>query len=316
MWSTIIGHKRQIEQLQRMLTEGKVPHAFLFSGHHGVGKHHVATIVAAALTCPMKTACGSCVSCAKIKKRQHPDTFFVAPDGDWLKIEQIRTLTAQLQFHPLEGMAKVAIIDDADRMTESAANALLKTLEEPPPLTYFILVSSHPRLLPATIRSRCQNIAFSPLAEKEIETYLVKQAGKDHEMAGRLASLAQGSLGSALALDPEVVDATLNDFTTLFHKASSADILEIAHAWATSEDQSPVIVESLSGLYRDALLRKTCGAITTPLHPRHALPPLSVETLDKAFMALHRSWSLLTTTANKQLLFEDLLFTLLPSSSS
>ncbi|MBI4126689.1 MAG: DNA polymerase III subunit delta' [Deltaproteobacteria bacterium] len=316
MWSTILGHEHQIAQLQQTLAGGKMSHASLLSGLRGIGKHRVATVMAMALTCQTTTPCGTCASCRKIEKRQHPDVFFLAPDGDWVKIEQIRTLTAQLQLHSLEGKAKVVIMDDVDRMTESAANALLKTLEEPPPSTYFFLVTPHPHRLVATIRSRCQGITFSPLAEKEIGTYLTKHAEKDRDTALRLASISQGSLGTACTLDLDVLDETLTQFAALFQKSSNADVLEVAHEWSHTEEGVHLIVESLAGLYRDALLQQTQGSKAAPLHPRHALPKLSSETLDAAFVALHRTQALLATTANKQLLFEDLLFTLLPSSSS
>jgi DNA polymerase-3 subunit delta' len=164
----IFGHERQIEQLQRSLAQSRIPHASLFYGLEGVGKKTTAQTFAKALNClanqgdtGQHDSCDHCSSCRKADHNNHPDMIVLEPEGQFIKIQAIRNLQERMKFKPWEGKKRVCIIDNADRMNDVAANALLKILEEPPAANVLILISAFPSQLPATILSRCQQVRFS-----------------------------------------------------------------------------------------------------------------------------------------------------------
>lgn len=319
MWSEILGHKKQIDQLKKALATRKIPNAYLFCGLKGIGKSTAALVFAQALFCEKSPeACGVCVSCTKIKSRQHPDVFFVEAVKDRILIDQIRQLKQDLQFHPLEGSHKMVIIDDAETMTESAANSLLKILEEPPPQTFFILVSSLPHRLLPTIRSRCHQMPFSPLTRQDVKTYLKKRFEIDEKNLNRMTAISQGSVGSVAAMDEKFMEDVLDRFTSITGNANTADIISIASTWSQEEERLLLILDLLAGLYRDVLYDRLTGSQTPGIDARigggAALAHLrkrSPSRLENDFFSIMKTRDVLAnTTANKQLLFEQLLFTL------
>lgn len=319
MWSEILGHKRQIDQLKKALTTQKIPNAYLFCGLKGIGKGTVAQVFAQALLCGKSPdACSACVSCTKIKNRQHPDVFFVEAKKDRILIEQIRQLRQDLQFHPLEGSHKIAIIDDAETMTESAANSLLKILEEPPPRTFFILVSSLPHRLLPTIRSRCRQMPFSPLTKEEVKVYLKKSLKIDENNLGRMAAISQGSIGSVAVMDEKFMEDVLDRFKGITGNANTADIISLASIWSQEEERVLLILDLLAGFYRDVLYDRLTGGKTQNANVRAGsrtaadhLRKRSLSRLENDFFSIMKTRDILAnTTANKQLLFEQLLFSL------
>lgn len=202
----ILGHDRVLERLRRSLAVGRVAHAYLFVGPEGVGKATVARAFAAALTCPEEPGegCGGCPSCRRLKAATHPDSHVVEPDGQEVKIEQVRDLQKALAYRPAMARCAVAILPQAERLTLQAANALLKTLEEPPGETVLVLVAPTASLLPPTVVSRCELVSFTPLPQEELASFLVSRRGLTAEAAELTAALAAGRVG--LALDSEVGD--------------------------------------------------------------------------------------------------------------
>jgi len=195
--SELRGQHIAIRQLGNALKSGKPSHAYLFSGPDGVGKRTAALSFAAALNCSGEAGdlCGACPSCRKIVSATHSDVQVVGPSGSSLKIEQVRLLQKSINLSPMEGRYKVAIVNDADRLTTAAANSLLKVLEEPPGLTVFILITANEAALPPTVISRCQRIAFRPLSSEVLAELLSDCLSVDKvEMA---VSLAGGSLSQA-----------------------------------------------------------------------------------------------------------------------
>src|SRR5438093_677039 len=164
----LIGHERPTAILKASILHDRVAHAYLFFGEDRIGKRLAALRFAQAINCEIDygpggpDACGACRSCRQIEARTHPDFLLIEPDQEQanpqIKIEQIRELEQQLVYHPLVGRRKVCLIDEADRMTPGAANALLKTLEEPPDHSLLLLITSRPSALLATVRSRCHGI--------------------------------------------------------------------------------------------------------------------------------------------------------------
>lgn len=187
-----------------LLRSGQVPQTSLFTGPEGVGKKTLALAVAARANCERPEEgdiCGRCASCLKALSANHPDIRIITPEKNIIRIDAMREMSREAQFRPFEGKLRFFIIDAADRMTEEAANSILKTLEEPPPTTRLILVTTFPGKLLATIRSRCQTFTFRNLARVEIERILAtKYSGEELQLR---AAFADGSMARALTLDPQ-----------------------------------------------------------------------------------------------------------------
>ena len=198
----IFGHERQIEQLQRSLAQSRIPHAFLFYGLEGVGKRTTAQTFAKALNClaNQHDSCDACLSCVKADHNNHLDIMVLEPEGQFIKIQAIRNLQARMKFKPWEGKKRVCIIDNAERMNDVAANALLKILEEPPAANIMILISAFPSQLPATILSRCQQVRFNPLPEEKVAGFLQRRLSLDVSVSRLLANSAGGSIARALEM--------------------------------------------------------------------------------------------------------------------
>jgi DNA polymerase-3 subunit delta' len=207
-FETFIGNRKNIDRLQEKLRQDRFPHGLLFSGPDGIGKRTCALMVAKALNCihaPNGEFCGSCSHCRKIDAGTHPDVIRIGleDEASEIKIAQIREAIRMLDFRPLEGSSKVFIIDPANLLNASSANALLKGLEEPPENSYFILITNSLHALLPTVRSRCQSYAFTPLSMDELRNFGVLQGSVD-ELVLRWS---RGSIGTFQTLDA----ATLKD---------------------------------------------------------------------------------------------------------
>jgi DNA polymerase III subunit delta' len=260
-FSALRGHHPPIELLRRMLRTGRVPQAFLFSGAPGIGKHTVATAFVKALNCRCDgdDFCDECTSCRKITGRLHPDVFFLErdPEKSAVVIDQVRAMHQDIAYPPLEGRKKAVVIDHAEMLNASAANCLLKTLEEPPDDTVLILVScAAGRMLP-TIISRCQHIRFAPLAPDDIEALLIFR-GHDPEEAVLAARHARGSISRAgLFLDPGYRERRVAIADALQQLGRSGDVaaaLALAHNLAATKENADMVFEFMSEWYRDVLL--------------------------------------------------------------
>lgn len=209
-WENILGQREPKRRLRRLLETDRLPHALLFSGPEGVGKRRTAEALAATLLCSSPAAghpCGTCESCRAFSRGIHPDFFFVVPEAVGkgarsIRIEAMRALGSALARPPELAPRQVALIDDAQRMNEAAANSFLKTLEEPTGDVVFLLVTGMRAALLDTIVSRCLEISFGPLALPELSEVL-RRHGVEAEEAAALAALADGSAGRALALHAE-----------------------------------------------------------------------------------------------------------------
>jgi DNA polymerase-3 subunit delta' len=201
-FSALAGNERIKLLLTKAVVEKRIGHGLIMAGPRGVGKHLFALSLAQALNCERPAggdACGGCSPCRKITAGDHSDVRTIVADGAFIKIGQMREMSREAQFRPFEGRWKVIILDDADRLREEAANSILKTLEEPPPATLIVLVTSKPYGLLPTVRSRCQMLTFAPLGESDIRNHLEK-LGKNSD-AALIARVCGGSIGRALEID-------------------------------------------------------------------------------------------------------------------
>jgi DNA polymerase-3 subunit delta' len=249
MFDELTGNSRVKAALKRMLVADRLPGAMLFTGEEGIGKKRFALEVARALNCRTPKdheACGVCSSCVRIAKlnypqredadewtqiiwTDHPDVGLVVAPKRVLRVEQMRQIEKEANFRPFEGKARVFLIDEADKLNDNSANALLKVLEEPPRTSHLILITARPAMLLPTILSRCQMIRFSPLMPEEIEDHMVKNNLADKKTARLRARTAGGSLGRAVAGD-------LVTFTSQ-RKA----MLKVLNALVLSEDRAQLL---------------------------------------------------------------------------
>lgn len=204
----LVGQREVARRLDTLIARGRLPHALLFSGPAGVGKLAAAHLLAQILMCSDRkpgdsVACDVCPGCHKVKEGLHADVHIVTTDARSLKVDEIREATKTLHLRPMEGLGKVLIIHGADRMTIEAQNALLKTLEEPPGTAYLVLTTARQQLILPTVLSRCQRVPFHPIARAEIASLLAKERGVAEQQALLVASMSQGSLETALAIDAE-----------------------------------------------------------------------------------------------------------------
>src|SRR5512140_833431 len=172
-FNEIYGHAKQIGILKGAMAKDRIAHAYLFYGMEGIGKRTVASVFARALTCEGETPpCDVCASCQKAERKNHPDIITIAAEGQFIKIGAVKELQEQMKFRPREGRRRVFILTEADRMNAAAANALLKTLEEPSAGNILLLTTSRPHALPMTILSRCQLLRFPPVSQEEVARFL------------------------------------------------------------------------------------------------------------------------------------------------
>jgi len=182
----IIGQDKAINILERTIQRGRIASSYLFAGEPGIGKKCTAVTLAKALNCLTSpgAACDECPSCRKIDSGIHPDFLLISPESGQIRVEEIRAIDEMLSLKAFEGRYKIVIVDDADTMNQYAANAFLKTLEEPPADSLIILVSSNPGRLPDTIRSRCSRINFTPLSSAACEKVLLNVSRQTPDTSG------------------------------------------------------------------------------------------------------------------------------------
>jgi len=295
MFDELTGNSRVKAVLKRMLVSDRLPGAMLFTGEEGIGKKLFALEIARALNCRTpkdNEACGVCSSCVRIRKlnyptrddadewtqiiwTDHPDVGLVVAPRRVLRVEQMRQIEKEANYRPFEGKARVFLIDEADKLNDASANALLKVLEEPPKTSYLILITARPAMLLPTILSRCQMIRFSPLTPDEIETHLVKNNLVDPKTARLRARAAGGSIRRALSGD-------LATFT-----AQRKSMLKVLNALVLSDDRAQLLrsAEELNeAQYRDEF----------------------EERLDVLETLIRDAWMLSLGVATSQLVNEDL----------
>ena len=207
----VIGHRRLVGLLARSVCRELLPPSLIFAGPAGVGKRLAALATAQALNCTARfpknsepntdiecDACGMCTVCARIARGVHPDVLIVEPgDSGSIKIEQVRDIVDRAAYRPFEGRRRAVIIGAADALVPAAQQALLKTLEEPPPSSVFMLITARPDMLLPTVRSRCPRLQFRPLGQHDIAAAMVARGHSESE-ARAVAATADGSLARAL----------------------------------------------------------------------------------------------------------------------
>jgi DNA polymerase III subunit delta' len=298
----VIGHRQIVALLVRSIAHDSLPPSLIFAGPAGVGKRLVATSLAQALNClnpnpspqplvpsaqslapspqpPDVDSCGTCAACIRIARGVHPDVLVLEPgDTGSIKIEQVREVVDRAAYRPFEGRRRVVVIDEADALLPAAQNALLKTLEEPPSMSVFVLVTSRPDVLLPTVRSRCPRLNFRPLSPDEIAVALIAR-GQTETAARAVAAAAEGSLGRALeARADDFVQAREVAGQVLTHAASTTDprrriegardlLANTGGGSASDRSQVTVHLRAMASLLRDVALlatRADAGRLANP----------------------------------------------------
>lgn len=257
MWP-VIGHDWAVELLERCIRAGKTSHAYLIVGPAQVGKATLAKAFAQALLCQEADGpCLACRACQLVMADRHPDVHMVSPEGNSIKIEALRELQQTLSLSPVEGDYRICIIREMDQATPSAANSLLKTLEEPPHRAILILTANRiERLLP-TIVSRCQVLSLRAVEMGRIAAAL-HELGVEADRARLLASLAQGRVGWAIeaSREPGVLarrEQVLENLLGL-EDASYQARFSWAEQLSRDVDQVPGTLDVLSSWWHDVLV--------------------------------------------------------------
>jgi DNA polymerase-3 subunit delta' len=270
-FSQIIGQERAVQLLKQTIKREKMPHAYLFVGVSGVGKTTTALSMAQALNCEAPQdgeSCGRCRPCRQLLGGNFPDFELVEPDGQSIKIEQVRELERRFGYKPVTGSYRVTVVRPAEAMTEEASNAFLKTLEEPPAGNVLVLNATEPSNLLPTIVSRCQKVVFRRIPPHLTEKWLIDTQGMDREKASVLARISDGSLGRALEMEESgFLERRQEALLWLAKLQRSAP--EDAVDWASrfekklEKDERQEAIVALLGLwkswYRDLLLLKAQG---------------------------------------------------------
>ncbi len=268
--AALLGQQKAKKLLSAAFASDRLAHGLLFTGPDGVGKSLFARGVAAAINCRQKkvdaplAACGECDSCRKIAHGNHPDFQVVAPQNGVLKIARIRQLIKELEYPPYESVIRVVVLEDAHTMGREAANALLKTLEEPQAGNLLILTVDSTKPLLATISSRCQLVPFAALPLAAVTDILVKH-GCGQDEAQLLALLSAGSPGAALQLQKKELVPLWQEIITFLLSAKAVTeeglftLLSIATQMAALKDDLPALLSLLRRWLRDMILEDRCS---------------------------------------------------------
>ena len=316
-FAAIRGQGRALALLARYLESGSVPPGLLFHGEEGTGKEKAALAFLAAVLCrrPREDgACGECPDCRLLSSGAHPNLIAVRPENHFIRIEEIRALKEELSLKAFSDSPRAALICPADRMTLQAANALLKTLEEPPPATHLLLVAHRLSLLPPTIVSRCQKVPFQAMAPETVEEILsgLPAVGKKHAPAAlrAAAACAGGSPGRALLL-LDGMEEGRKGWAGLFSRPDPPAVFAAGEGWKKSGEREGQAAVPLS-IARDLALLSSGGKadiINEDL--RDLLSAVAArksgESWTRAFRSL-LSMSRLPPQAQKRLALEAFLF--------
>jgi DNA polymerase-3 subunit delta' len=260
----VVGHEWATDLLAHAVRSGQVSHAYLFVGPDQIGKLTLARAFMQALLCdraegpPCVDPSDMCRACRRVAEGRYPDAQVIAAEKNWIQIDQVRTLLTDAAIAPLEGKRKVFVIREIERATPAAANALLKTLEEPPPHVVLLLTSDRRDLVLPTVLSRCQILSLRPLPVERVRTALQERWGVEEDQAALLARLSGGRLGWAAqaATEPRVWQTRAKYLDDLLALTSGGHVERLAYSESLSRanDGVEVALGLWAGWWRDLLL--------------------------------------------------------------
>jgi len=329
----LIGHAWAVNRLARSMNAGRLRHAYLISGPAGIGKTTFARLFAQAANCLAESGrpCGQCRACRLIASGNHADFTLIEADQGTLKIEQVREMGRLLSLRPVEGRYRVVLFRRFQEASTQAMDALLKTLEEPPPYVLILLTADATESLLPTIRSRCQPITLRLLPPQVIRAGLEAHYGLSADDAALLAQLSGGRVGWAIRAYLDEIAEGKPDRKTIFRqRAEWLDTLEaaismtrrerFALAGRLSEEASRngkadlmAMLDLWQSYWRDALLLAHHSVLAAPINRdrRHGLDQVArgagTEGIYRALTAVRRTAKYLEANVNTRLALEVLL---------
>ena len=317
----VLGHSKPITLLQRAIKNEKVINSYLFLGNEGIGKKYVALQFAKALNClggeaDRGDACDHCISCRKIDHGLHADVLLIEPEGQNIKVDQVRQLQKELAYRPYEGKRRVCILTAADRMAPHIPNTLLKTLEEPPLHTVIILLANNSRFILPTILSRCQTVRFNPLPIPLVSQWLMQGKGLQEAEAYLLASLSEGSPGKASEIQEEIRQVPREELLKDWVGLKSLSFERIG-SWVESlpsqRENLLLMLEVAKTLLRDLVVVKTLEKEPKLIHSdllqgmKSMAANWSLSSLLKRMEILHQTTIAIKANANTSLALEAMM---------
>ena len=247
MFENIIGNDKIKNELTNLVKQNKYSHSYIFHGTEGIGKKLIAKEFAKMILCLGKEKyCNTCKSCLEFLSNNNPDFYEIIPDGNNIKIEQIREMQKKVVEQPIISKNKVYIIDNADLMTREAQNCLLKTLEEPPEFVTIILIGSNESNFLSTIKSRCTILRFENIEPSKIEKYL-KEKFSIQEVPKSIIEAANGSIGKEeLLKDKKELYIAIDTVLENIEKMDLIDTLKNADIIYKSQDEKNEILEYIN----------------------------------------------------------------------
>lgn len=327
----MLGHEWAVSLLCQHVAQGSFRHAYLFTGPQGVGRRTLALRLAQALNCPQPPApgipCRTCPTCTRLERMQHPDLSVVQADqvGGTLKVEQVRELQHSLSLSPYEAPHRVALLLRFEEAHVSAANALLKTLEEPPPQVVLVVTAQDAESLLPTIVSRCEVLRLRPLPLEVVEQGLQERWGLESKQARLLAHLSGGRPGYALHLAQEKSDLEqrqrwLDDHRRLLAADRVERLAYCESHWKDREQIRHILMVWLS-LWRDVLLSASgASAPLTNLDRDEEIKGLAAgvgtQAASNMVSALQRTLDLIDRNVNARLAMDVLMLDLPRTTAS
>jgi len=348
VFKDIIGHRRQKEMISAFLKKERIPHAFLFSGQDGIGKKTFAISIARKLLCQTGEDCGLCKSCQKVRRSTHPDLLVLdrsymewaldlstkrhlKEGGERIKEvssisidfirgneeKRIKGINEEVARHPHEGKKRIIIIDNIENMTNDAANAFLKTLEEPPDYNLFFLITSRENDVPITIRSRCVRVLFNPIPRDLIKSFFVHTLGVDVKKADLISSISQGSIGYGMFWleDKNLEIRRILGELILGKNKSHVLITLVAEYISKGSKECSIFIGFLLSLFRDMFMVKKMGNTNDIINKdfaeimEHAL--YNLKWVESSIKKIQETAVIMKYNINKWLMFENLLYNIM-----
>ena len=323
-FSEIVGHEQIKEHMQAAIRDKKPFHAYLFQGEEGVGKEALARTFAAGLQCQSESAdkpCKECVSCRQMESGNQPDVIWVTREKASLGGDEIREqLCNTMDIKPFSSPYKIYLVPEAEKMTEAAQNALLKTIEEPPEYGIVILMTSNISALLPTIQSRCLTMEFRPLSTAVVESYVKEHCQVPDYQARASAAFAQGNLGKAMryAKSEDFIERKDHIISLLRHveQMDLSEMLAVIKDLGTRKDEVRDYIDLMVLWYRDVLLFKATKDINQLLFQDEAsyisreASHRSYEKIEEILQAFEKAKVRLRANVNFDITMELMLLTL------
>lgn len=323
-FSEIVGHEQIKEHMQAAIRDKKPFHAYLFQGEEGVGKEALARTFAAGLQCQSESEdkpCKECVSCRQMDSGNQPDVIWVTREKASLGVDEIREqLCNTMDIKPFSSPYKIYLVPEAEKMTEAAQNALLKTIEEPPEYGIVILMTSNISALLPTIQSRCLTMEFRPLSTAVVEKFVKEHCQVPDYQARASAAFAQGNLGKAMryAKSEDFIERKDHIISLLRHveQMDLSEMLAVIKDLGTRKDEVRDYIDLMVLWYRDVLLFKATKDINQLLFQDEAsyisreASHRSYEKIEEILQAFEKAKVRLRANVNFDITMELMLLTL------